>query len=54
MGNVAWFPQRRIAVALMGTRGRKTTEDGNVTNAALGLIADYLTPNNDPLRPVER
>lgn len=54
MGNVAWFGKGRIAVALMGTRGRGTTEDGNVTDAALSAIADYLTPDNDPLRPAER
>ena len=54
MGNVAWFPKERISVALVGTRGRATTREDNVTNPALGAIADYLTPDNDPLRPVER
>lgn len=53
MGNVAWFPGERIAVALVGTRGAHTTVAGsvNVTDQILGDIADYLTPANSPVPP---
>ncbi|MCB0859178.1 MAG: beta-lactamase family protein [Solirubrobacterales bacterium] len=50
MGNVAWFPSRRIAISLVGTKGQSTTApDGtNVTDAILGDMAGYLTPANSP------
>lgn len=48
MGNVAWFPRKRIAVSLVGTSGPDTTAgDGvNVTDQILSDIAAYLTPSN--------
>lgn len=51
MGNVAWFPHRRIAVSLVGTTGIKTTETGNVTEEILSEIGAYLTPGNPPTLP---
>ena len=52
MGNVAWFPHRRIAISLVGTTGIKTTETGNVTEEILSEIGAYLTPGNPPTLPV--
>ncbi|MGB0120555.1 MAG: serine hydrolase domain-containing protein, partial [Solirubrobacterales bacterium] len=43
MGNVAWFPKRRIAISLVATTGLETTApDGqNVTDAILDGIGSY-------------
>ena len=53
MGNVAWFPKRRIAIALIGTTGLETptADRGNVTDEILDDIAAYLTPSNPPALP---
>jgi len=51
MGNVAWFPHRRIAISLVGTTGIKTTETANVTEEILSEIGAYLTPGNPPTLP---
>jgi len=53
MGNVAWFPGKRIAVSLVGTRGAHTTSPSgvNVTDEILVDIAGYLTPSNSPAPP---
>ncbi|MGA7398178.1 MAG: serine hydrolase domain-containing protein [Solirubrobacterales bacterium] len=53
MGNVAWFPKRRIAVSLVATTGLETTApDGqNVTDVILDAIGSYLTPSNPPSLP---
>ncbi len=53
MGNVAWFPGKRIAVSLVGTSGAHTTaaEGVNVTDQILVDIAAYLTPSNSPAPP---
>ncbi|MGB0119993.1 MAG: serine hydrolase domain-containing protein, partial [Solirubrobacterales bacterium] len=53
MGNVAWFPKRRIAISLVATTGLETTApDGqNVTDAILDGIGSYLTPSNSPSLP---
>lgn len=51
MGNVAWLPNRRIAVSLVGTSGPATqVPDGtNVTDEILREIAGYLTPGRSPI-----
>ena len=54
MGNVAWFPARRIAVSLVGTRGLGApVADGgkNFTDDILEAVAAYLTPANSPTPP---
>lgn len=53
MGNVGWFPAKRIVVSLVGTTGPDTTvPDGeNVTDDILADIAEYLTPSNSPALP---
>lgn len=50
MGNVAWLPNRRIAISLVGTTGAETqVPDGtNVTDQVLREIAGYLTPGRSP------
>jgi hypothetical protein len=54
MGNVAWFPERRIAVSLVGTRGLGVPVidgDKNFTDDILEAIAAYLAPANSPTPP---
>lgn len=54
MGNVAWFPARRIAISLVGTRGLGApVADGgkNFTDDILEAVAAYLTPSNSPTPP---
>lgn len=50
MGNMGWLPQRRIAVALVATRGPKTApaDDTNFTDGIFKRIAGYLTPHHIP------
>jgi CubicO group peptidase (beta-lactamase class C family) len=54
MGNVAWFPARRISISLVATRGLGAPVlDGskNFTDDILEAIAAYLTPANSPTPP---
>jgi hypothetical protein len=54
MGNVAWFPARRISISLVATRGLSAPViDGsrNFTDDILGAMAAYLTPANSPTPP---
>jgi CubicO group peptidase (beta-lactamase class C family) len=54
MGNVAWFPARRISISLVATRGLAAPViDGskNFTDDILGAMAAYLTPANSPTPP---
>lgn len=54
MGNVAWFPGKKVAVSLVGTNGVHSSagEGVNVTDQILNDIAAYLTPENSPSPPV--
>ncbi len=53
MGNVAWFPNRRIAVSLVATESLRTPPEleGNATDAILEEFGSYLTPSNSPVPP---